>query len=90
MLNEGLTLLGKYDKRIDMTGVHYYGVFQESGLEEITLPSTLKEIGDNAFRDCDNLRVILVENGCSVYIKNKAKDSAEVTPVKTIIGNRLL
>ena len=44
----------------------YYGIFQDSGVEEITLPSTLKEIGRMAFADCNSLRTIYVKSGCQV------------------------
>ena len=54
MLNEGLETLSDY----------YSGeVFEESGIEEITLPSTLKEIDRYTFSGC-SLRTIYVKSGC--------------------------
>lgn len=42
--------------------------FTESGLEEITLPRSLKEIGGNAFEECHGLRTIYVEDGCEATL----------------------
>ena len=42
--------------------------FYSSGIEGIKLPSTLKEIGMDAFRDCDNLKTIYVEDGCEASL----------------------
>ena len=52
-LNEGLTRVGKKGQEFDFDDgwQHYPGVFQNSGIEVITLPSTLIEIGENTFRD---------------------------------------
>ena len=36
----------------------YYGVFQDSAIEEVTLPSTLRKIEYNAFRNCKYLKSI--------------------------------
>ena len=38
--------------------------FTNSGLEEIALPKTLKKIRDYAFKDCKDLKIIYVEDGC--------------------------
>ena len=54
MLNEGLEALP------DDTNC---GVFQKSGVEEVTLQSTLRQIGRNAFKWCDGLTVY-VKSGC--------------------------
>ena len=40
--------------------------FSSSGLEEITLPSALKEIGILAFKTCFDLKTIYVKGGCQV------------------------
>lgn len=49
VLNEGLTTLGEHDIYSDGYSEKTCGVFQESGLEEITLPNTLTIIGRSAF-----------------------------------------
>ena len=39
-------------------------MFEKSGIEEITLPSTLKKIDRRTFLGCSSLRKIYVKNGC--------------------------
>ena len=59
MLNEGLGRLGINDEVRNEDGdLGWYGVFMNSGLEEITFPSTVLEIGEHAFAGCDCLRVV--------------------------------
>ena len=48
----------------DDDGPHYTGVFERTEIMEITLPSTLKEIGKFTFYDCYSLRTIRVKSGC--------------------------
>ena len=55
MLNEGPETLSDY---------YSSGVFGNSGIEEITLPSTLKKIDRYAFSECNSLRTIYVRSGC--------------------------
>lgn len=54
-LNEGLTTL-------DQNSNNNYGVFQNSGLEDVTLPNTLTYVGNYAFSYCPNLRSVRVQN----------------------------
>ena len=56
VLNEGLEVLGT-DEYPDDGGL-WYGVFAESALQSIELPSTLKRIEYNAFESCKNLKSI--------------------------------
>lgn len=42
--------------------------FYSSGLEETTLPKTLKKIGDDTFSGCEHLKKIYVENGCEANL----------------------
>ena len=63
---------------------------KKSGLEEITLSSTLENMGRNIFRYCYNLRVVWVTWGCRFSIKNYVKDSVAVLSTKTKLGGRLL
>lgn len=51
-LNEGLEVLGKYFKLFSS------GAFRESAVHSVSLPSTLKVIGDYSFCNCKNLRAI--------------------------------
>ena len=56
ILNEGLEVLGTDEYRQD--GKEYSGVFQESGLKRVKLPSTLKRIEYRAFTACESLKCI--------------------------------
>ena len=38
--------------------------FRGSGIEEITLPSTLKKIGEYTFSSCEGLKIIYLEDEC--------------------------
>ena len=59
VLNDGLETLGKNDE----------GVFEDGGLEEIVIPKTLKKISKNAFRECEYLVIVWVEDGFAIDIK---------------------
>ena len=52
--------------------------FWSSGIEEIALPRTLKEMDEDAFEDCKNLKVVWVEEGCQLDIRKYVGDSVEV------------
>ena len=54
--------------------------FASSGLEEVTLPSTLKEIGCEAFKGC-RLRVVYVRRGCAVDVRKSVGASVELRHV---------
>ena len=55
MLNEGLKVLADKDG---------FGVFQNTGIEEVTLPSTLRKIGKLTFNRCSSLKTVYVKRGC--------------------------
>ena len=58
------------------------GCFKNSGLEEITLPKALKDVGYNAFENCRNLRTIYVEDGCETDLFwTEVPDSTQVGPL---------
>ena len=61
VLNEGLETLGTddYDEDGDMT----FGVFDQSALENVRLPSTLKRIEYSAFDECKQLKSIQLPEG---------------------------
>ena len=65
-----------------------YDCFRNSGLEEITLPKTLKEINMWAFNDCTSLKTIYVEDGCEANLSSlKLPDSTQVGPLpETMVG----
>lgn len=56
-LNEGLETLGT-DERSD-DGCMYYGAFEESAIERISIPSTLKKIEYSAFESCKDLELVV-------------------------------
>ena len=49
--------------------------FQNSGLEELQLPSGLLELGDNSFADCRNLHAVLLNEGLRVVSDGCFRDS---------------
>lgn len=52
-INVGLEVLGT-PEHLDGGGMRL-GVFQDSSVEHVELPSTLKRIGYSAFQNCDEL-----------------------------------
>ena len=57
-LNEGLEALGTDEHPDGDRNQMYYGVFEESSLERVELPSTLRIIEYCAFENCKNLKDI--------------------------------
>lgn len=45
-------------ERAEEERADYHGVFANSGVENVHLPSTLKRLGKNTFHTCDNLKSI--------------------------------
>ena len=56
-LNEGLEVIGDYG-------------FFDSGLEDLKLPSTVRVVGENAFRDCRDLRKVELQEGLENIMTN--------------------
>ena len=50
----------------------------------------MREIGDNAFKNCESLKTVWVEEGCALDIKKCVDDGAAVLSVKTIVGKQSL
>ena len=61
VLNEGLETLGTDEFKPD--GDLYSGVFQNSGLRDVKLPSTLKKIEYSVFTGCENLKAVYFPEG---------------------------
>lgn len=61
-------------------GIEYVGkeCFWNSGIEEITLPGTLSEIGEKAFDYCSDLRAVWIGRGLIVNIRNHVNDSVAI------------
>ena len=63
--------------------------FNNSGLEEIRLPKSLKNVGLDTFQNCRNLRTIYVEDGCEADLFwTEVPDSTQVGPLpETMAGS---
>lgn len=61
-------------------GVKYIGkyCFADSGLQEISLPCTLKKIGFGAFNDCKWLRTVWVKCGCKAKVHRYVGKNVEI------------
>lgn len=71
---EGLEVLGT-DEHMD-DGQTWSGVFEESAVESVELPSTLKRIEYNAFMKCENLKSIRVPEKLECVCKGCFFESA--------------
>ena len=87
--NEGLEVLGT-DEYTDKGGM-WYGVFYESTLEKVELPSTLKRIEYNAFSNCKNLKSITLPDKLEYIGKlcfwGSALESIRLPPALKTVGN---
>lgn len=61
VLNAGLEMLGAREYRDDAS--QWSGVFEESVVERVTLPSTLRRIECRAFKACRNLKDVAFPEG---------------------------
>ena len=59
-LNDGLEVLGTDDHP---GSNDWWGVFESSALEDVTLPLTLQRIEHSAFKGCTNLKSVTLPNG---------------------------
>ena len=66
------------------------GCFYRSGIEEVTLPGTVKEVGDGAFDNCSQLRIVWVEEGCALNVRKHSGNDLVIFPAKTMVGDKLL
>ena len=64
--------------------------FSCSGIEEITLPSTLKEIGKKAFENCDSLKTVWVEDDFALDLANVVRSSVKILSRLARVGDQLL
>ena len=62
-------------ERLD-NGSGFYGVFEESAIEHVELPSTLRKIEYGVFEKCKNLRGVVLPDGLEYLGKACFKDSA--------------
>lgn len=54
--------------------------FSYSGVEEISLPGSLKEVDQDAFAHCNRLRIVNVDPGCALDIRKYVGESVDVRP----------
>ena len=52
-------------------------IFQESRVEEIVLPSTLREIASGIFNDCKDLKTVWVAEGCPLDVRKFVGDTVD-------------
>lgn len=64
--------------------------FSGSGIEEITLPSTLRGMSENALAGCDSLKTVWVEKGCKIKAKKYVGKNVEVRKKKEISKEEIL
>lgn len=74
VLNEGLEVLGTDEYQPD--GMWYSGVFQESGLRRVRLPSTLRRIEYDVFEACKHLERVDLPDGLEYVGKKSFRASA--------------
>lgn len=90
-LNEGLERIGVEDDRPDSRRSYCDRmVFQNSAIRELTIPSTVREVGDDAFLCGRRLRVVWVQEGCAADVRAGAGRSVAVFSRQTMVGDRLL
>ena len=80
MLNEGLESIAVENETIEYDGHGGYDLnatFFESGLEEVVLPGTLKELRGPVFSRCP-LAVVWVAAECRASVRENVDDSAAV------------
>lgn len=89
VLNDGLETLGTGERYLD--GKLMYGVFEDSGIKRVHLPSSLRVIQYSAFEECQRLGSIKLPEGlreiCMRCFFNSGLESVEIPEsVKSIGG----
>ena len=72
--SDGITALGGSSSSDE----HWKALFKESGVEEVVLPSTLREMTPNIFDGCDSLKTVWVAKGCRVKVRKLVGKDVEV------------
>ena len=68
---EGTESLGKEDENSD----DWWRLFSFCGVEEVVLPSTLREISPNIFKNSGSLRTVWVTKDCPVCVESLVDSS---------------
>lgn len=93
VLNEGLERLVAEGGYLDENKVYaqYRGIFCGSGLEEIALPGTLREIRGPVFSGCDSLKVVWASDTYAANVRRNTGSSVQIRPLReAIIGGRFI
>ena len=64
--------------------------FSGSCIEEIVLPSTLKDVGEDIFTKCHSLRAVWVGEGCTLDIAKCVEHSVAILPAGMMVGDTSL
>ena len=72
-----------------VVGASQIGAFWNSGIEEITLPGTLREMTDGTLWNCERLRAIYMEDSCEVNLALLwLPDALKIYPLpETMVGS---
>ena len=62
--------------------------FKKSGIEEMTLPATVTTIEENAFRDCKNMKSLVMLGGVTAMPKEMMRGCDKLTSITLPIGLR--
>ena len=84
VLNEGLEVVGT-----DSTEHNRIGVFEDSDIKEIVLPSTLAKLDGNTFVKCDCLERVWVEQHCQIRVASCVRSKVDVQIFQAGDGNPL-
>ena len=64
--------------------------FCDSGIEEVSLSNTLKEIGKEAFKGCENLKIVWVGDDFALDLANVVRGSVKILSRLARVGSQLL
>ncbi|MDE6041818.1 MAG: leucine-rich repeat domain-containing protein, partial [Muribaculaceae bacterium] len=64
------------------------GEFTGTGITDITVPATVTEIGEGAFKGCSNLKEVVLEGNETAGSLTVGKDAFDGTNVETLYQNR--
>lgn len=75
---EGRKVLGKSWKETDAWNT----IFRKCGIKEVVLPSTLREMSPDIFKNCADLKTVRVAEGCRADVEDFVSSSVKVKKYK--------